>query len=293
MAHLKEVVERIKVVTSTKQITQAMKMISASKLYKVQQLLSHFQENTTTSQTMLHAALHGAHAIAHPLLAKGLAEEAPILLVVITSDRGLCGAFNKNVLKAASSYLAALQPNNPVALLVIGKKSYQFFKKSTWPVIDAYMHLSSSIDFDAIEGLATYCIDSFKQSSYGQIIVIYNSLKHANKQEIVVESLLPFVPNDISYTLDVATVSHNYIYEPNLGLLLDQLMIRVIKNKMITISLESSVCEHAARVMTMGKASDNAEDLLKELRTSYNRSRQALITNSIAEITGGAEALLY
>ncbi|MBX9889954.1 MAG: ATP synthase F1 subunit gamma [Amoebophilaceae bacterium] len=291
MPHLKEVIDRITVIGSTKQITQAMKMVSVSKLYKAQQRLSALKAYMMACNSLLEATLVGRDGmrLLNPFPLKQQAGVQRLLLIVVTSDRGLCGAFNKNVLRTATQYIEPYSKHTSVEVLVIGKKAYQFFKKYKWPVIDRYMAISSSIQMKESESLADYCITGFEKDYYHKVVLIYNSFKNASQQEVVVESLLPFIPD--RWMAQPMVPAHHYLYEPDQQILMHKLMIRLLKHKVMTILVDSHTAEHAARVMTMGKASDNADDLLTTLRTSYNRSRQALITNAIAEITSGAEAL--
>ena len=291
MPHLKEVIDRIAVIGSTKQITQAMKMVSVSKLYKAQQRLSALKAYMLACNRILQATLVGRDEMGwcNPFPFKQEVGVQRLLLVVVTSDRGLCGAFNKNVLRTASQYIEVCSKHKSVEVLVIGKKAYQFFKKYKWPVIDQYMPIGSSIEGKESESLADYCITGFEKNYYHEVVLLYNSFKNASQQEVVVEPLLPFIPD--RWMAQPMLPDHHYLYEPDQQSLMHKLIIKGVKNKVMAILVDSHTAEHAARVMTMGKASDNADDLLKTLRTSYNRSRQALITNAIAEITSGAEAL--
>jgi F-type H+-transporting ATPase subunit gamma len=273
-----------------------MKMVSASKLHKVQQVLLPLKEYRTQYTTLLHAALQDIDRIglSHSLTAKKTSEPQHLLLIVVTSDRGLCGAFNKNVLKSAHHYIESLKQTKgtSIEVLVVGKKAYQFFKKSTLPLIDRYVHLLTSAGFNGSSELTTYCIDAFQRNYYTEILLIYTAFKNAAKQEVIIAPFLPFLLNRVEYSSNPLAQPSHYIYEPSQQLLIEKLIPEVLRNKVMSMLVESSASEHTARMMTMGKASDNANELLKELRTSYNRTRQASITNALAEITSGAEALI-
>ena len=290
MAHLKEVVDRISLIAFTQQITKAMKMVSASKLHKIQQVLLPLKEYTTQYNLLLHTALQnidGAN-LAHPLTKKK--ESQRLLLIVVAANRGLCGAFNKNVLKAAYEQITK-QGASTTTVLVIGKKAHQFFKKANIPVIDDYVDLLEKSHDQASAALATYCIEAFQKDRYTEIVLAYTAFKNSAKQEVTIVPFLPFLPNLEAPCSQPIAQPFYYIYEPSQEQLIAQLIPEILKHKIMHMLVESSASEHAARMATMSQATDNADELLKVLRISYNRTRQALITNSLAEITSGAEAL--
>ncbi|TSJ80839.1 MAG: ATP synthase F1 subunit gamma [Candidatus Cardinium sp.] len=293
MAHLKEVVDRINLIAFTQQITKAMKMVSASKLHKIQQVLLPLKAYTTQYNRLLYTALQNIDGadLVHCLTKQKTGRR--LLLIVVASNRGLCGAFNKNVLKAAYEQLTKQEASTTVEVLVIGKKAYQFFKKSTIPVIDAYVDLlekaGDKADDQASAALTTYCIEAFKQNKYTEIALAYTAFKNAAKQEVVVVPFLPFSPHIAEDCSPTRPLYH--MYEPSRQLLIAQLIPKILQHKIMHMLVESSASEHAARMATMSQATDNADELLKVLRISYNRTRQALITSSLAEITSGAEAL--
>lgn len=292
MAHLKEVVDRISLIAFTQQITKAMKMVSASKLHKTQQVLLPLKEYTTQYNALLHAALQnmdGAHP-AHALTQKKIGQR--LLLVVIASNRGLCGAFNKNVLRAAYAHMITSQqaPSTTVEVLVIGKKAYQFFKKSNIPIIDDYVDLLAKGNDQASAELTTYCIEAFQKNRYTEIVLTYTAFKNSAKQAVTIVPFLPFLPHT-EEAFGQSVARPHYIYEPSQALLIAQLIPEVLKHKIMHMLVESNASEHAARMATMSQATENADELLKVLRIRYNRTRQALITSALAEITSGAEAL--
>lgn len=296
MAHLKEVVDRINLIAYTKQITKSMKVVSASKLHKVQRALLPLKEYTIAYANILQAALQGIDTIepsSHPLTQKNRDIPESFLFVVVASDRGLCGAFNKNILKAVYQQIQSLQQTKSpqIEVIAIGKKAYQFFKKYELTVIDRYVDLLERDNFYSSE-LATYCIEAFQKGYYSNILLGYTAFKNAVKQEVTIAPFLPFVLDGIERTTSCMKAYQNqYIYEPSQSVLIEKLLHELLKNQVMSMLVESCASEHATRVSTMGKATDNAEELLKDLRISYNRTRQALITSSIAEITSGAEAL--
>lgn len=290
MAHLKEIVDRINLIAFTQQITKAMKMVSASKLHKVQQVLLPLKAYTMQYSALLHAALQDIdkHGLCHPLMKKKIDQR--LLLIVVASNRGLCGAFNKNVLRTAAQYIEKRKLlKSTTTVLVIGKKSYQFFKNCNLPIIDDYVDLLEKVDYKGSGELTTYCIEAFQKDDYTEVLLAYTAFKNAVKQEATIIPFLPFLPNTAEHVPPARPLY--YIYEPSQQLLIAQLIPEILKHKIMHMLIESSASEHAARMATMGQATDNADELLKVLRISYNRTRQALITNSLAEITSGVEAL--
>ncbi|TDG95365.1 ATP synthase F1 subunit gamma [Cardinium endosymbiont of Culicoides punctatus] len=294
MAHLKEVVDRINLIAYTQQITKAMKMVSASKLHKIQKILLPFKEYAAGCTNILYTALEGMDAtnLSYPLLQKKNKDlPKSFLFIVVASNCGLCGAFNKHVLKATYQQIQVLQQKQAakVEVLTIGAKAYQFFKKSNLTIINDYVDLLTKEDFNAKE-LIAYCMEAFQKDYYNHILLAYTSFKNVAKQEVIIAPYLPF--NFDSMQSTTRQIQQNrYIYEPSQPLLIEKLIGELLKNQIMGMLIESTASEHAARVATMSKATDNAEKLLKELRISYNRTRQSLITSAIAEITGGAEAL--
>lgn len=293
MAHLKEVVDRISLIAFTQQITKAMKVVSASKLHKIQQILLPLKGYTTQYSKLLHIMLSNRdnQDLFHPLMEKNMGKG--LLLIVVSSNRGLCGAFNKNLLRAADQYILARQKNEGIRVdvVVIGKKAHQFFKKSPLSVIDIYTDVLDQPYHQASAALTAYCIESFEKNDYSEMALAYTAFNNAAKQEVVITPFLPFLPDlGVDFTQSI-TGQHHYIYEPSPALLIAQLIPAILKNKIMHMLVESSASEHAARMATMTQATDNADELLKLLRISYNRTRQALITSSLAEIISGAEAL--
>ncbi|AWN81652.1 ATP synthase F1 subunit gamma [Candidatus Cardinium hertigii] len=293
MAYLKEVVNRINLITSTQQITKAMNMIAASKLYKIQQLLLPLKEYTMQYNILLQTALQGISGsmLSHPLTVKAAEKPRRLLLIVVTADRGLCGAFNKNVLKAASCYMESCKSaaTATIELLVIGKKAYQCFKNGNYPIIDDYVDLLEKDFWKGGHRLAEHCIKTYQEARYTEIVWVYTAFKNAVSQEVATASFLPLALN--AYESPPNTQWPHYMYEPTQQLLIAQLIPEVLKNQVMNRLVESMASEHAARMLTMSQATDNADAFLKVLRIHYNRTRQALITNSLAEITTAAEAL--
>lgn len=295
MTNLKEVMNRMHVIASIQQITKAMKMIAATKLHKAQQMLRSFKEYSHQYEVILKMVLHNIDRkdMVHPFMEAKHRCSPRLLFIVMTSNRGLCGSCNKNLLKTAYQYIKSVKQDVPIKVLVIGKKAYQFFKKANLPIVEDHVNLLVKDHYKAIvtggTKLAYDCIEHFQCNRFTEIFLVYNAFKNVVSQEPIIVPFLPFIPAQEATSLP--TDHLNYIYEPSRKLLLEQLIPEILQNKIIHMLMQATASEHAARMITMGQATDNADVLLKTLRITYNRTRQALITNSITEITSGAEAL--
>jgi F-type H+-transporting ATPase subunit gamma len=291
MPNIKEVVNRINSVTSTQQITKAMKMVAAARLNKVQQQVLQVRPYVEK----LTAMLENITASTGQQLAQRYLEERPVknlLLVVMTSDRGLCGSFNTKVLRKTLNYIQAsadsLTPAQ-ITVLPIGRKAFSFFKKRTWRLIPDYVALSHHLAFGHASPVADFLTDAFLRHTYDQVVLAYNSFQSAATQVPIVERFLPIIRPAADATNQEA--QSDYIYEPSKAALMEALVPSVLQIQFYKAQLESSASEHGARMTTMSKATDNAEELLKALKLTYNRTRQAVITREISEIVAGADSL--
>ena len=293
MPNIKEVVNRINSVTSTQQITKAMKMVAAAKLNKAQQqvLQMRFYAEELTSMLENVTASVG---IDQQSVQRYL-EERPVknlLLVVMSSDRGLCGSFNAKVLRKVLHYTQVLAHDltpTQITVLPIGKKAFTFFKKSVFRLIPDYVSLSHHLAFDHTSPVVDFLSDAFFRQVYDQVLLGYNTFQSAATQVPIVEQFLPIM-RPVTNNASQETLT-DYIYEPSKSALMEVLVPRALQIQLYKALLESNASEHGARMTTMSKATDNAEELLKMLRLTYNRTRQAAITQEIAEIVAGAEAL--
>lgn len=291
MPNIKEVVNRINSVTSTQQITKAMKMVAAARLSKVQQQILQLRPY----DEKLTAMLNSVTSSTDQQLAPHYLEERParkLLIVVMTSDRGLCGAFNTKVLRKTINYIQTsadgLAPEQ-ITMLPIGKKAFYFFEKRTWRLIPDYVALSHHLTFDHASPVAAFLTDAFLKHTYDQVVLVYNAFQSAATQAPIVEQFLPMIRP--AADTDNQEAQGHYIYEPSKARFLEALVPRVLQIQFYKALLTSSVSEHGARMTTMSKATDNAEALLKMMRLTYNRTRQAAITQEISEIVAGAGAL--
>ena len=292
MPNIKEVVNRINSVKSTQQITKAMKMVAAAKLGKVQQQVLQMRPYAEKLTTIL----DNVTASTDQPLAQQYLEERPVenlLLVVMTSDRGLCGSFNTSVLRKATTYLQeaahGLAPTQ-ITVLPLGRKALAFFQKQPFQLITDHVELYHHLDFEHARPVAASLINAFLQRTYDQILLVYNEFQSAATQVPVVEQLLPITRSTEEDSLK-QEAPIDYIYEPSKAALMEALVPRALQIQFYKALLESNASEHGARMTTMSKATDNAEELIKTLRLAYNRTRQAVITREISEIVAGADAL--
>jgi F-type H+-transporting ATPase subunit gamma len=291
MPSLKEVRTRITSVISTQQITKAMKMVSAAKLRRAQdsiiQMRPYAQKLTEMIATVSANAEVGA---SNPYTKERPIEK--VLLIVVTSDRGLCGGFNANIVKTAVALMQEKYPSqaakNNVEILPIGKKGAEFFQKRGFKVNSSHIDTFTALSFGKVRAAAEDAMTAFANEKYDAVELIFNEFKNVATQIIRAEQFLPIVPKKDE---NVKTNKIDYIFEPSEDEIITELIPKALKIQIYKAVLESNASEHGARMTAMDKATENAGDLLKELRLQYNRSRQAAITKEILEIVGGAEAL--
>lgn len=290
MANLKEVRNRIVSVSSTQQITSAMKMVSAAKLRRAQDAITQMRPYASKLKEILEnlsASLDssdGQYSKQRPI--------KNVLLVVITSNRGLCGGFNANVLKAASKLAREDYKGAHVSVLCIGKKANDYFKKTEYGIISSDMprglnELYDELTFVNVAPVAEKIMKVFADGQFDKVELIYNQFKNAAVQITTTEQYLPVQAPPITEKKQ----SGEYIFEPSKEFIVADLIPRSLKTQLFKALLDSHAAEHGARMTSMHKATDNAGALIKELKLTYNKARQAAITNEILEIVGGAEAL--
>lgn len=284
MANLKEIRNRIASVSSTMQITSAMKMVSAAKLKKAQDAITAMRPYANK----LTELLQSLSATLDADTGSGFSaqrEVKKVLIVAITSNRGLCGAFNSNIIKEVNKLASKKYSNQEVYYLTIGKKVNDALKKTN-RVIANKSHVFDDLTFDNVAEIAQLLMDKFVGEEFDKIEIVYNKFKNAATQEIMVEQFLPIVPieSDTNVNLD-------YIFEPSKAEIVEQLIPKSLKTQLYKSVRDSFASEHGARMTAMHKATDNATELRDQLKLTYNKARQAAITNEILEIVGGAEAL--
>lgn len=284
MANLKEIRNRIASVSSTMQITSAMKMVSAAKLKKA-------QDSITAMRPYANKLTELIQSLSANLESDGISSYADqrevnkILVVAITSNRGLCGAFNSNIIKECTSLFDTEFVGKQADLLTIGKKAHDLLVKTNTVIAD-HSQVYDDLNFQNIAEIAEVLMKFYAEGEYDKIILIYNSFKNAATQIIMKEQFLPILP-----TNEDAQTTADYIFEPSSEEIVLHLIPKSLKTQLYKAVRDSYASEHGARMTAMHKATDNASELKDELTLNYNKARQAAITNEILEIVGGAEAL--
>ena len=283
MANLKEIRSRISSVSSTMQITGAMKMVSAAKLKKAQDAIIGMKPYAYKLKQLLEhlSSALGSENVYNPR--KGAVKR--VLLVAITSNRGLCGAFNANVVKKVIELAQTTYKDKEVQYYTIGKKGNDVLKK-TDKMLDNNNHIFDKLTFANAASLAEALMTRYTNGEFDQIVLVYNSFKNAATQILTEETFLPIQP----VVTDKKTTT-DYLYEPSKQEIVTQLIPRSLKTQLFKALRDSVAAEHGARMTAMHKATDNAQDLKNELILTYNKARQATITGEIIEIVGGSEAL--
>jgi len=293
MASLKEIRERKVSVASTMQITSAMKMVSAAKLKKAQDAIVQFRPYADKLKEILASVGDSIKDDEDNVYAEQRDKER-ILLVLITSNRGLCGAFNSNAIKATIQRALTQYDNQMMArqvdFIAIGKKGGEFLRKKGYNVIFDGSEVFDDLSFERVATIATMIMGLFTDKEYDHVDVVYNQFKNAGTQILTEEQFLPIQVDDLAEASGSAA-NVDYIFEPSKEYIVKELIPRSLKLQFYKAILDSHASEHGARMTAMHKATDNAGELLKELSLQFNKARQATITNEILEIVGGAEAL--
>jgi len=287
---LKEVRNRIKSVQSTQQITKAMKMVSAAKLRRAQDAITQMRPYAKKLQEMLSNIVSNSEGDVN----MALATERPVekvMIIVVTSDRGLCGGYNSNLIKMAKQLVMDKYPDQRakgnVTVLPIGKKGYENFTKSGYNVVDRFWHIFTGLSFDKVQSAAHYAMEAFANKEVDAVELVYSEFKNAATQRFVTEQFLPV--RKVEKTSGQKNA--DFIFEPGKEVLIAELMPKILNTQLFKATLDANASEHGARMTAMDKASDNANELLKALKISYNRARQAAITTELTEIVSGAAAL--
>ncbi|MDE3236383.1 MAG: ATP synthase F1 subunit gamma [Bacteroidota bacterium] len=287
---LKEVRNRIKSVQSTQQITKAMKMVSAAKLRRAQDAIIQMRPYAQKLQELLSNIVSNVEGGANLSLAEARPVEK-VLLIVITSDRGLCGAYNSNLIKLAKQtiaekYEAQFKKGN-VAIWNIGKKGFESLSKSGYKTVDTYKDIFLHLSFESVQAASQAAMKAFENKEFDAVEIIYSEFKNAATQRFVAEQFLP-IPKVEQKS---GNKKSDFIFEPEKDVLIAELMPKILNTQLFKAVLDCHASEHGARMTAMDKASENANELLKSLKISYNRARQAAITTELTEIVSGAAAL--
>jgi F-type H+-transporting ATPase subunit gamma len=292
MANLKEVRNRIASVQSTQQITKAMKMVSAAKLKRATNAIIALRPYATKLKEILgnlSASLEGSSS---PFIQER--EPNKVLIVTVSSNRGLAGAFNMNVIKAANNLIAEKYSeqlkNGNVSIISIGKKTQDFYEKRNYNVIGNNNEVYAALTFENVTKITDAIMAGFIKGDFDKVEVVYNRFKNAAVQIITSEQLLP-LPKAEDTKVETKTTNVDYILEPSQEEIVAQLIPKSVKIQLYKAVLDSHASEHGARMTSMDKATENAGELLKALKLSYNQARQAAITTELTEIVSGAAAL--
>ncbi len=294
MANLRDIRTRINSVATTKQVTSAMKMVSAAKLKKAQEEVSNIRPYSDNMSELISRLAKSSTdreiAFTKTLTKEEEEDKSKTLIVAIASNRGLCGAFNSNVVREVQLLLANEYKedykNGNLYFHILGRQIEKQFKSRGIKIDDGNHDLVENITYKNATEYAEKLMQDYNSGKYNNIIIIYNEFRNAAVQEIKVQQFLPFSVeeyDDNDFT--------EYIYEPDVKTIINEMIPKMLKVSLFRILLESQASEHGARMTSMHKATDNAEELIKDLQLGYNKARQASITNQIVEITGGAEAL--
>lgn len=285
MANLKEIRSRITSVGSTMQITSAMKMVSAAKLKRAQDAIVKmrpYANKLTELLESLSASLDSSDGGVYSTKR----EISKVLIVPITSNRGLCGGFNAYIIKRVYELINDHYKNKEISILSIGKKSSEHFSKNNFNIIGSHDELFNNLTFENVSSIADDIMKKYREGSFDKVVLVYNQFKNAATQIIMAENFLP-----IQSESNDTQAAGDYLFEPTKEEIVEELIPKSLKTQMFKAILDSHAAEHGARMTAMHKATDNASELKKELTLTYNKARQAAITGEILEIVGGAEAL--
>ena len=286
MPNLKEIKSRITSVKSTIQITSAMKMVSAAKLKKAQDAIIQLRPYSN-KLTEIMSSVSSASEDSSQNKYLEVRDVNKILLVPITSNRGLCGGFNANIIKKTIEIEKELNSKSELTILSIGKKSSEFFKKNKYNVHSTHDDVFQDVNYEDVSKIAELILNDFANEKFDKVILVYNQFKNAATQIVMQEDFLPLNKTQSENSQEAV----DYIYEPGKNEILNELIPKSLKTQLFKAILDSNASEHGARMTAMHKATDNATELKNELTLSYNKARQAAITGEILEIVGGAEAL--
>jgi F-type H+-transporting ATPase subunit gamma len=292
MAGLKEVRLRIVSVNSTQQITKAMKMVSAAKLRRAQDAIVRLRPYAAKLKEILENVSSGLDSGDGSVYSK-VRPVQKVLIVAINSNRGLCGGFNANVVRTVNRLLneqyTEQRKSGNVKVLCIGKKASDYFSKTKDLYAGNENELYNRLTFENSSTIAERIMQGFGEEEYDRVVLVYNQFKNAAVQHVVAEQLLPVQPP--STNSSEKKLKHDYIFEPDKAAIILEMIPKAIRTQFFKAILDSNASEHGARMTAMNKATDNAAEMLRNLRLTYNKARQAAITGEILEIVGGAEAL--
>jgi F-type H+-transporting ATPase subunit gamma len=291
MATLREIRRRISGVKSIQKITKAMKMVAAARLRRAQEGILSARPYAREMKRLIAHLVAELDPSLHPLLQTR--DVKNVLLVIVTADRGLCGAFNTNVIKAAANHIHQQNPGlQTVRVVTIGRKGSDYFGKRDYQIHSRHTGIFQTLDFGKARGIMTDLMSGYLKGEFDRVEVIYNEFKNVLQQRIVIEQLLPIPPEELKAEDAHKVQSHvDYIYEPSIKEIVDALLPKHLNFQIWRILLESNAAALGAQMSAMDNATENAKELITDLTLSYNKARQASITKELLEIVAGAEAL--
>ena len=291
MATLRDIRKKIKAIQSTKKITKAMKMVAAAKLRKVQDRMLNFRPYATSMRTVLSSLARVAEREVHPILA--VRPRKTVEVLVMTSDRGLCGAFNTNILRSATQYIDSLKREGfELSFSAVGRKSRDYFRRRSLTTRKSWVGLSGRIAYTDAQEIATDIIENYTNETIDEVVLIYNEFKSLATQKLSILKLLPIVELEgEGAATEHAALYGDFLYEPSAEILFDRLLPKYIEIQVYRALLESSAAEEAARMSAMENASKNCDELITKTTLIANKLRQAGITKDLMDIVGGVEAL--
>lgn len=292
MANLKEIRSRITSISSTRQITSAMKMVSAAKLRRAQDAITQMRPYANKLKELLSNLSESTEGSAESSYTEKREVER-VLIIPVTSNRGLAGAFNSNIIKETNRLIKERFKDKDVTVLAIGKKADDFYKKTSYNIKGTTLpgkldKLFDNLTFESVAEIAQKVMDSFSYKQFDEAVLVYNQFVNAAVQNVITEQYLPIIPPKMEEEKEVKS---DYIFEPSKEFIISELIPKSLKIQLYKAVLDSHASEHGARMTAMHKATDNATELIGDLKLVYNKARQASITNEILEIVGGAEAL--
>lgn len=292
MATLKEVRNRIHSVSSTQKITKAMKMVSASKLVRSMNAIIKLRPYAETFKEVLSRVSVSLQDNKSPFIVDRVPFK--VMIILVTSDKGLVGTFNANVIKAVNHLVNQKYDkqfsNGDGSIIAIGKRGHDYFSKRDFNMVGDYSSLFNNLSFDNVSKMTDHIMEEFRIGNIDRVEMVYNQFHNAALQILTTEQFLPFLPDNTSQELESET---EYIMEPSKERIAEDLIPKAIKLQIYKAFLDSHASEHGARMTAMDKASENAEEMIKTLKLSYNQARQNAITSEIIEISSGAEALSH
>jgi F-type H+-transporting ATPase subunit gamma len=294
MATLREIRSRIAGVKNTQKITKAMKMVAAARLRRAQEGMMATRPYARKIGQLLRHLVTQVDPSLHPLFAPR--EVHGVLYVVVTADRGLCGAFNTNIIKAAEHELKTnavdFMKEGKARLLTVGRKGSEYFRKRGYQIYSKHVGIFSDLDFARARGIIDEITAGYLKGEFDRVVLIYNEFKSVIQQRIVIEQLLPVPPEELSPTSEKRSLAQvDYIYEPSSQEIINALVPKHLNFQLWRVLLESNAAEQGARMAAMDNATENAKEIIRDLSLLFNNARQAAITKELLEIVGGAEAL--